>query len=63
MKRFLKSKTMIFSSLIAVLAVLEMHADLVQQVVGPDKFGRVMLLIAVVSAVLRLYTTKPLSEK
>jgi len=59
----LKSKTIWFSVLIAVLGVLEMQSELVRQVVGPERFGAVMLLIGIVSAVLRVVTVKPLAEK
>jgi len=63
MRGALKSKTMWFSALIAVFGVLEMQSELVRQVVGPDKFGAVMLGISMIGAVLRVVTTKPLSEK
>mgnify|MGYP001596896430 CR=1 FL=1 len=59
----LKSKTLMFNALIAVLGVLELHQAFVQQVVGPQRFGLVMLGIAVVGTVLRVVTTQPLSEK
>ena len=60
---FWKSKTMIFNAVLAVLAVLEMQQALVQQLVGTQRFGAVMLGIAVMGAVLRAVTTTPLSEK
>jgi len=62
MKAF-KSKTIWFSMILAVFGVLEMQSELVRQVVGPDKFGAVMLLISAVTAVLRVVTTKAISEK
>ena len=60
---FLKSKTMLFNGILAVLAVLEMHQGLVQNLVGAHRFGAVMLGIAVMGAILRSVTTTALSDK
>lgn len=59
----MKSKTLWFSVSLAVFGVLEMQQALVRELVGQEHFGAVMLGIAIVTAVLRVVTTKPLSEK
>lgn len=59
----MKSKTLWFSAALAILGALEMHQAVVLKLVGQEHFGAVMLGIAIVTAVLRVVTTKPLSEK
>lgn len=59
----LKSKTIAFSVLLAVLGVLEQSQGLVTQIVGASNVGAVMVAISVAVAVLRVYTTQALSEK
>ena len=59
----LRSKTLWFSVLLAVLGVLEQSQALVTQLVGQQNTGLVMLVISVVVAVLRVITTQPLSQK
>lgn len=58
-----KSKTLAFSVLLAVLGVLEQSQGVVTQIVGASNVGAVMVAISVAVAVLRVYTTLPLSEK
>lgn len=59
----LKSKTLAFSVLLAVLGVVEQSGGLVTQIVGASNVGAVMLAISIAVAVLRIYTTQSLSEK
>ena len=59
----LKSKTIAFSVLLAVLGVLEQSQGAVTQIVGAGNVGAVMVAISVAVAVLRVYTTQALSEK
>jgi len=59
----LKSKTIAFSVLLAVLGVLEQSQGVVTQIVGAGNVGAVMVVISVAVAVLRVYTTQALSEK
>lgn len=63
MRNIAKSKTMIFSSLLAIAGVLEASTGFLQTVMSPSAFGYLMLAVGIISAVLRVYTTKPLSEK
>lgn len=59
----LKSKTIAFSVLLAVLGVLEQSQGVVTQIVGAGNVGAVMVVISVAVAVLRVYTTQTLSDK
>jgi hypothetical protein len=59
----LKSKTMWFSAVLAVLAAFEMQQGLVRQLVGEQNFGGVMLGISVATAILRVVTTTSLTDK
>lgn len=61
--KMLRSKTIAFSVLLAVLGVLEQSQGVVTQIVGASNVGAVMVAISVAVAVLRVYTTLPLSEK
>ena len=59
----LKSKTLWFSISLAVLGALELQRDFLRDVVGAENFGVVMIGISLVTAVLRIVTTQPLTEK
>lgn len=59
----LKSKTIWFSAVLAVLGALEMQSGLVRQLVGEQNFGGVMLGISVATAILRVVTTTALTNK
>ena len=59
----LKSKTMLFSLLLAVLGTVEQNTTMVTSIVGPENTGLAMLGISVIVAILRIVTTEPLSAK
>lgn len=59
----LKSKTMLFSLLLAVLGTVEQNTAMVTSIVGPENTGLAMLGISVIVAILRIVTTEPLSAK
>ena len=63
----LRSKTLWFSVLLAVLGVLEVNGSLLRgflnPVLGEAWAGMVLLLVSVLVAVLRIVTTQPVSEK
>ena len=63
MNSALKSKTLWFSAALAMLGALEMQGAYLREVVGPENFGLVMILISATTAVLRIVTTQALSEK
>jgi uncharacterized membrane protein len=56
---YLKSKTLWFAVALAVLGAIEMQS----QIIPAEYRGHIMILIAGISAVLRVLTTIPLSEK
>lgn len=62
-QRILKSKTMIFSLLLAICGAVEGSTGFLQTVLAPEQFGWVMLVIAMVTAILRVLTTQPLQDK
>lgn len=59
----LKSKTIWFSILLAVLGVVEANVGVLQQYMTPQAFGIFSVVVGVIIAVLRVLTTLPLSEK
>lgn len=59
----LKSKTIWFSILLAVLGVVEANVGVFQQYMTPQTFGTFSVAVGVIVAVLRVLTTVPLSEK
>ena len=59
----LKSKTILFSLLLAVLGAVEQNTAMVTSLVGPQNTGLAMLVISVIVAALRATTTEPLSAK
>lgn len=63
MTGMLKSKTMWFAAALALLGALEMQSALVRDLVGQENFGLVMLGISLATAILRVVTAQPLSEK
>lgn len=58
-----KSKTLIFSYLLAMLGVVELQFGTVRHLIPPDYQGLVLIGIGMVTAVLRLATTQPLQNK
>ena len=63
MKQVLKSKTMLFALALAVFGVIEMQAKLFAAYMSPEAFGVFNIVIGVIVAVLRVFTTLPLSDK
>lgn len=59
MPSWMKSKTLWFSVALAVLGAIEMQI----QIIPAEYRGHVLVLIAGISAALRVLTTMPLSEK
>lgn len=58
-RKLLKSKTMIFSVLLAGIGALEANIHVI-----PDEYrGHVLIVVAMLTAGLRFATSKPLSEK
>lgn len=59
----LKSKTMNFAAILAAFGAVQVQLPAVQEFISPTTYGWITLGVAVVVAVLRVVTTKPLSEK
>jgi hypothetical protein len=60
--KYVKSRTLQFAALVAVLGVLELNLGLLQEALG-DWYGGVFILISAISAFLRVITTVPLEDK
>ena len=63
MKHILKSKTMMFALALAIFGVLEMNLKVFAHHLSPELFGAFSILISMIVAILRVFTTIPLSEK
>ena len=61
--RIVKSKTMIFSIVLAIIGVLQASTDFLSTILSPNAFGYLTLASGVVAAILRILTTQPLSDK
>lgn len=62
MEKYAKSKTLLFSAVLAVLGVLELNLGLLENLLG-DWYGVVFILISAVTAVIRVMTLVPISDK
>lgn len=60
--KFKKSKTMWFSMLLTTLGVLELNLHLFYDLLG-DKYGATYMIIALITAWLRVITTTSLEDK
>lgn len=61
--KILKSKTILFSLLLAVLGAVEASLNLFADVLTPTTYGIVTMVVGVIVAGLRIITTQPLSDK
>lgn len=57
---FKQSKTMIWAACLAALGAAQSSMGLFTAILTPQTYGLIMLGISVVTAVLRIVTTKPL---
>lgn len=63
MTRMARSKTLLFSMLLAILGVLQASLDVFTPYLTPQAMGFVTLAIGIAVAVLRVITTQSLSDK
>ena len=63
LKQIFKSKTMMFALALAIFGVLEMNLKVFAPHLSPEFFGWFSILISVIVAVLRVFTTLPLDKK
>lgn len=61
--QFARSKTMIFSALLAALGAAQLALPGLAEALSPKVYGWATLAVAVLVAVLRAVTEEPLSEK
>jgi hypothetical protein len=60
--KYIKSKTILFSAILAVMGVLELNLGLLEGLLG-DWYGVVFILISAITAFLRVMTVVPISDK
>ena len=63
MKGAMHSRTMWFSLAMVVLGSLYDNFSDIQDIINPKYYGSIFILIGVICAILRFYTTLPLDEK
>ena len=63
MSAYLKSKTLWFALALAVFGVIEMQIKVFAAYMTPEAFGIFNIVVGLIVAVLRVFTTLPLSEK
>lgn len=59
---WIKSKTLWFNIIVAVLGIIEMNMSLMQPYLG-DSYGIIFMVIAVINVILRTVTTTSLKDK
>jgi hypothetical protein len=63
MLQVVKSKTMVFSFLLALFGLIEQNTKLFIEIIGPDNFGLFTVGVSFIVAILRVATNEALSEK
>ena len=63
MTQILRSKTIWFALALAVFGVIEMQVKVFAAYMSPEAFGIFNIVVGLIVAVLRVFTTLPLSEK
>lgn len=61
--KFVKSKTMIFATLLAAFGAIELKISLIANHIPPDVYGYLVIGISTVVAVLRALTTTSINDK
>lgn len=61
-KKLLKSKTMIFSFLLTMFSVVELNMQILMPLLG-EYYPVVFMIVALITAWLRVLTTVPLEDK
>lgn len=63
LKQILKSKTMLFALLLAVLGVVQASMDIFTPYVSAQAMGILTMVVGIAVAILRVLTTSSLGEK
>lgn len=62
-KKFFKSKTILFSAILAILGAVELNLSLLRGIFSEDVYGVLMMVVSACVAVLRVITTQALKDK
>ncbi len=63
LKKLLKSKTMIFSILLAMLGVVELNMSVFSTYMTQEMYGIFVIVVGMITAVLRILTTSSIDDK
>ena len=63
LRRVVRSRTMLFAALLAVLGIVETQFALISPLIPDAWHGAVLIVIAAIVAALRAVTTTPLSRR
>ena len=63
MRGAMHSRTMWFSLAMVILGSLYDNFSYIQNIIDPKYYGSIFIVIGIICAVLRFYTTLPLDEK
>ena len=63
LKKIIKSRTMIFAILLAVLGAIQTSLDFFTAYLNPQAMGVLTMLVGIAVAALRVITTTPLKDK
>jgi hypothetical protein len=63
LKKIAKSKTMIFSLALAIFGAMQANTAVMKGILTPETFGWFVMGVSVITAALRVVTTKPLKDK
>ena len=61
--RSIKSKTIVFSIILASLGAIQASLELFNAVLSPQAYGFITMVVGVIVAALRVITTMPLDKK
>ena len=59
----MRSKTMWFSLLLVIVGAVSDNLPALQAFISPEIYGYTLMIVGVICAVLRFYTTQPLEDK
>ena len=63
MKGAMHSRTMWFSLALVIIGSLYDNFSYIQNIINPKYYGSIFILIGIICAILRFYTTLPLDKK
>ena len=63
MRKVFKSKTIWFAIVLSILGAIQDNIPELKDSISQDSYGTILQCVAIVIAILRTVTTKPLSDK